>query len=81
MLPYCGQMKAAMGPVGAGLIALGGVTYTVGAVIYARRWPDPWVSPVPQTLKSLDNLLEALTNPWGSPVLKPLTNPWVGPVP
>jgi hemolysin III len=25
-----------------GLIALGGLLYTVGATIYARRWPDPW---------------------------------------
>jgi len=36
-------MKAAMGPTGVMLIALGGVTYTLGAIIYARRWPDPWV--------------------------------------
>lgn len=27
---------------GVGLIALGGACYTVGAVIYARRSPDPW---------------------------------------
>lgn len=26
---------------GMGLIALGGVLYTVGAVVYARKWPDP----------------------------------------
>lgn len=26
---------------GSGLIALGGVLYTIGAVVYARRWPDP----------------------------------------
>lgn len=25
-----------------GLIALGGLFYTVGATVYARRWPDPW---------------------------------------
>ena len=50
VLPYVGQMKAAMGPVGAGLIGLGGVAYTVGAVIYARRWPDPWVRPEPCAL-------------------------------
>jgi hemolysin III len=29
------------GPVGVGLLALGGVLYTVGAVIYAARRPDP----------------------------------------
>jgi len=25
-----------------GLLTLGGVFYTVGALIYARRWPDPF---------------------------------------
>jgi hemolysin III len=29
------------GPMGVGLLALGGVLYTVGAVIYAARRPDP----------------------------------------
>lgn len=27
---------------GAWLIAAGGVTYTLGATIYALRWPNPW---------------------------------------
>jgi hemolysin III len=27
---------------GTGLIALGGLLYTMGAVVYARRWPDPF---------------------------------------
>jgi len=27
---------------GSGLIALGGVLYTLGALVYARRWPDPF---------------------------------------
>ena len=31
----------AVGPVGFGLIAAGGLLYTVGAVIYARQRPDP----------------------------------------
>ena len=26
---------------GTGLIAVGGVLYTLGALVYARRWPDP----------------------------------------
>lgn len=26
---------------GVGLIVLGGLLYTVGAIVYARRWPDP----------------------------------------
>jgi hemolysin III len=35
------QLWEEIGPVGVGLIALGGAFYTAGAVIYARRRPDP----------------------------------------
>jgi hemolysin III len=35
------QVLDALGVTAAGLIATGGVAYTVGAVIYARRRPDP----------------------------------------
>jgi hemolysin III len=35
------QLWNEIGPVGVGLIALGGALYTAGAVIYARRRPDP----------------------------------------
>jgi hemolysin III len=35
------QMLEKIGPVGFGLIALGGALYTAGAVVYARRRPDP----------------------------------------
>jgi hemolysin III len=35
------QMASAMGAVGVGLIAFGGVLYTAGAVIYALRRPNP----------------------------------------
>ena len=35
------QMTRAIGPVGVGLIMLGGVLYTAGAVIYALRRPNP----------------------------------------
>jgi len=35
------QLWNAIGPVGVGLIALGGALYTAGAVVYARRKPDP----------------------------------------
>jgi hemolysin III len=31
-----------VGPVGVGLLALGGVAYITGAIIYARQRPDPW---------------------------------------
>ena len=43
VLPYAPQMKEALGPVGAWLVTAGGIAYTVGAIIYARRYPDPWV--------------------------------------
>ena len=35
------QLWEAMGPVGVGLIALGGLLYTAGAVVYATKRPDP----------------------------------------
>ncbi len=43
VLPYTPQMKEALGSTGAWLVAAGGIAYTVGAIIYARRYPDPWV--------------------------------------
>ena len=35
------QLWEKMGPVGVGLIALGGLLYTAGAVVYATKRPDP----------------------------------------
>jgi hemolysin III len=35
------QLWNGLGPVGFGLIILGGVLYTAGAIVYARRRPDP----------------------------------------
>jgi hemolysin III len=35
------QLWSGLGPVGFGLILLGGLLYTAGAVVYARRRPDP----------------------------------------
>ena len=35
------QLWNEIGPVGVGLIALGGVLYSAGAVVYAKRKPDP----------------------------------------
>jgi hemolysin III len=34
-------LYGALGPLRMGLLALGGVLYTVGAVVYARQHPDP----------------------------------------
>ncbi len=36
------QMWASLGPGGFVLLFVGGISYTVGAVIYARRSPDPF---------------------------------------
>lgn len=41
-LPYSQQMKAALGPGATGLVVAGGVIYSLGAVIYAAHWPDPY---------------------------------------
>jgi hemolysin III len=38
------QLWTSLGVAGFVLILLGGVSYTVGAVIHAARWPDPWPS-------------------------------------
>jgi hemolysin III len=35
------QLWEKIGPLAVGMIALGGALYTAGAVIYARRSPDP----------------------------------------
>jgi hemolysin III len=35
------QLWNEIGPVGVGMIALGGVLYSAGAVVYAKRKPDP----------------------------------------
>jgi hemolysin III len=36
------QLWNALGGVGFGLLLAGGAAYTVGALVYARRSPDPW---------------------------------------
>jgi len=35
------QLWDGLGPIGFGLILLGGILYTAGAIVYARRRPDP----------------------------------------
>jgi hemolysin III len=35
------QLWSGLGPVGFGLVVLGGILYTAGAVVYARKRPDP----------------------------------------
>ena len=36
------QFVSGLGGVGFGLVLGGGVAYTLGAVVYALRRPDPW---------------------------------------
>ena len=36
------QIMVALPWEGIGLIAVGGALYTIGAIVYARRWPDPF---------------------------------------
>ena len=42
MLPYAGAVRAALGPAGAALLVGGGLAYSIGGIIYAMRWPDPY---------------------------------------
>jgi hemolysin III len=41
ILPYVGKMHAAVGPWPLALILVGGVVYSLGALVYARKRPDP----------------------------------------
>jgi hemolysin III len=41
ILPVLGDVRSAVGASGVLLLAAGGVAYSVGAVVYAIRWPDP----------------------------------------
>jgi hemolysin III len=39
--PDAGALAAALPPLAGPLVLGGGVCYTVGALCYAARWPDP----------------------------------------
>jgi hemolysin III len=41
-LGYLPELRAALDPVTFALIATGGALFTIGALIYLVRWPDPW---------------------------------------
>lgn len=41
-LAALGQIAAALPLPAIGLLITGGALYSVGALLYARRWPDPW---------------------------------------
>ena len=42
MLPYAGAVRAALGPAGVALLVAGGLAYSIGGIIYAMHWPDPY---------------------------------------
>ncbi|OGQ80389.1 MAG: hypothetical protein A2289_17515 [Deltaproteobacteria bacterium RIFOXYA12_FULL_58_15] len=42
VVPFIGEVWTGLGNVGLALILGGGLLYTLGAVIYTRRWPNPW---------------------------------------
>jgi hemolysin III len=41
-LAAVGEVPAALPWPAIGLLIIGGVLYSTGALLYARRWPDPW---------------------------------------
>lgn len=41
-IAYMPELRAAIDPTTFALIVAGGLTFTVGALIYLTRWPDPW---------------------------------------
>ncbi|KAH7624015.1 hypothetical protein Ndes2526B_g01267 [Nannochloris sp. 'desiccata'] len=41
VLPYARQLKVVLGPGATYMVVAGGVIYSLGAVIYAAKWPDP----------------------------------------
>jgi len=42
MIAYFPELHAALDPTAFALVLAGGVWFTVGAVVYLFRWPDPW---------------------------------------
>jgi hemolysin III len=41
VLAYLPAVHAALDPIAFGAVVAGGVAYTIGAAVYASRWPDP----------------------------------------
>jgi len=41
-VPYVGVLVRSLQPAELWLIVLGGVAYTVGALVYAMKRPNPW---------------------------------------
>jgi hemolysin III len=41
MIAYLPEVRAALDPIAFALVLAGGACFTIGAVVYALRWPDP----------------------------------------
>ena len=41
MIPFLADLRALLGPVGISLVTAGGVLYSAGALVYAKKRPDP----------------------------------------
>lgn len=42
VLPAMGEIGAHLGAVPIALLAAGGIAYSIGAILYAVAWPNPW---------------------------------------
>ena len=42
IVPVAGELTRTVGVAPMVLLAVGGVFYSLGAILYAARWPDPW---------------------------------------
>jgi hemolysin III len=42
VLPAIGEIGAHLGPLPIALLTAGGVAYSIGAILYAAGWPNPW---------------------------------------
>lgn len=40
--PYISELKVALGNLSVSLVVIGGVIYSIGAVVYALKRPNPW---------------------------------------
>ncbi len=42
VVPVGGELYRSVGPVAVLLLVAGGLAYSIGAVLYATKWPNPW---------------------------------------
>jgi hemolysin III len=42
VVPVIGEIGSHLGPAAVVLLAAGGIAYSIGAILYAAGWPNPW---------------------------------------